>query len=368
MKKLNFYILLLITLIALSGCKKKNTNDDEYISKGDKNNDITTITPVPTQITPEVTKAPVVNHNGQVISKLTGLWVDEKLTQSRPLAVVFNNYRVVRNQSGISQADIVYEGLVEGGITRLLGIGENFTGDRIGSARSARHYFVSVASEYDAIYVHFGKTKYAVSKMNELHIDNLDGTSGVGSTVFYRDRSMNAPHNAFSSIKGIRAGIKQKRYRTKLKDNVNTHFRFFEKDTNLSSKNVANKVTMKFSAGAISYFDYNKADKNYYAFQYREPHKDSVTGKQLRFKNLLVQFVREWNIDHNGYQTMDLTNASGRGCYFTNGKMVPITWKKKEATGFMQYYNEAGEVLKINPGKTYIALFPNDRTKDVVLQ
>ena len=57
----------------------------------------------------------------------------------------------------------------------------------------------------------------------------------------------------------------------------------------------------------------------------------SNTDKQLTFKNIIVQFVKEWNIDKNGYQTMDLENAQGTGYYITNGKMEPITWKKNES-------------------------------------
>lgn len=363
MKKFAIYILLVITVLSLFGCKKKQKNIDE---NNNTNTEASTATPQPKETaTPALEK----NKEGQVRSSLTGLWVDEAIAKKRPYAIVFNNISVAAPfQSGNSQADIMYEAIVEGGITRLLGIGQNYTGNRIGSTRSARHYFVSIASEYDAIYVHFGKTKYATSKFNELHMDHLDGTAGIGSVVFYRDNSIRPPHNAFSSVNGIRAGIKKMGFRTELKNDYNfNHFKFYEKDTDLTSNSTANKVSIKFSGCAMPYFEYNSKDKLYYRFQFGRPHKDAATGKQLTFKNIIVQYVKEWNIDRKGYQTMDLANASGRGIYISNGKMVPITWKKKEATGFMCYYNEAGEELSINPGKSYIALFPNNRTNDVVV-
>ena len=68
-------------------------------------------------------------------SHLTGLWVPVEIGNKRPYAIQFSNFKTVRNQWGIGQADIVYEALVEGGITRLLAIGQNFTGDRIGSIK-----------------------------------------------------------------------------------------------------------------------------------------------------------------------------------------------------------------------------------------
>jgi hypothetical protein len=88
----------------------------------------------------------------------------------------------------------------------------------------------------------------------------------------------------------------------------------------------------------------------------------------LSFKNVIVQFVKEWNIDKNGYQTMELDNATGEGYYITNGKVMNITWKKDESTRIMRYYDENGDELTINPGKTYIAIFPNNRVNDVAIE
>lgn len=369
MKKITLLLLLLISAFLIIGCKK-HTSDKEI----DDNVTGAPLSPVPSQPGTEdltVTPAPtqtVENHEGEMKSFLSGLWVPVEVGTKRPYAIQFNNFKTVKNQWGIGQADIVYECLVEGGITRLLGVGENFSGDKLGSVRSARHYFVSIADEYDAIYIHYGKTKYATSKMNKLGIDHMDGTASIGTTVFYRDKSINAPHNAFTSVDKILAGIKKMGFRTEHEAGYQSHYSFQDEDTDLASGTGASKITVHFSGGAESYFEYNATDKLYYAFQYGDVHKDSLTGEQLAFKNVIVQFVKEWNIDKNGYQTMDLENASGTGYYFTDGKMVPITWKKKEADRWMRYYNEAGEELTINPGKTYIALFPKDRTKDVKIE
>jgi hypothetical protein len=360
MKKYAIYVLLFITVIVLIGCKKKS-------GEGDTDNLDTLPTAAPTKAV-EVTPTPVVeNHDGEMKSYLSGQWVAKEIGTKRPWAIQFNNFKAVSNQSGISQADIVYECIVEGGITRLLGIGENYTGDRFGSVRSSRHYFVSIADEYDAIYVHYGKTKYATSKMNELGIDHMDGTT-IGATVFYRDDSIKAPNNAFTSVEGIQAGIKKMGFETEYKEGYKPHYTFYEKDTDLTGGVNAKKLTLEFSGYTSPYFTYNSTDKVYQRFQFGKEHIDSVTGKQLTFKNIIIQFVKEWNIDKNGYQTMDIENASGTGYYITNGKAVPITWKKKESDRWMRYYDEKGNELTINPGKTYITLFPKDRPEDVTIE
>ena len=88
---------------------------------------------------------------------------------------------------------------------------------------------------------------------------------------------------------------------------------------------------------------------------------ECVFEKQLAFKNVIIQLVSESNIDHNGYQTMKLGNTSGKGYYYSDGKRISITWKRVETTNEMAYYDESGNVLTINPGKTYIAVYPKNR-------
>jgi len=370
MKKIMCFILLSFSVVFLFGCKKEklNVNDGVIIDYEDYK---VTSSPAPT-IEPITEEIPEViedtNHDGEMRSYFTGQWVPETIGLKRPYAIVFNNYKVVSNQSGIEETDILYEALVEGGITRLLGIGQNFTGDRIGSSRSARHYFVSIADEYDAIYIHFGETKYATAKFKELDVDDLDGASGSGDASFYRDDSIHAPHNAFTSAKGILKGIEKKGFETEYSEDYEPHFSFYQVDTDLLDGTPVNKVKLEYSSYISPSFVYNTTDKLYYRYQFGAVHKDLVTGNQLAFKNIIVQFVKEWNIDKNGYQTMDFEDASGSGYYITNGQMVPITWKKKEATSWMRYYNEVGEELTINPGKTFISVFPNNRIEDVVIE
>lgn len=367
MKKSTYYLFFGLMVLLLMGCSKKDaSNGDGVINEYQPGDPLpTTPTQIPVVTSPEVITE---NHDGQIKSSLSGLWVSDKLSNTRPYAIQFNNFKKVSNQWGLGQAQIVYECIVEGGITRLLGIFDEVKGDRFGSIRSARHYFVSIADEYDAIYIHFGRTKYAVAKMAELGIDHMDGQDGIGSTVFYRDNSMSAPHNAFTSLDRILAGIKKKGFVTTHEADYAPHYSFYDQDTELTSTSSVNKITLDFSNYTSPYFEYNEKDKLYYRFQFGAPHIDFNTKEQLAFKNVIVQFVKEWNIDKNGYQTMDIVDANGSGYYITNGKMVPITWKKKESTRIMRYYNEAGEELTINPGKTFITLFPNDRTEDVILE
>lgn len=346
MKKIKWICLLLVFAIALTGCKKEETKVTEK----------TTVKKETKQEKPKKEKED--NHKGEAKSKLTGLWVDEKIANQRPYAIMLNNIKFASPQSSTEQASILYEAVVEGGITRLMGLYEDFNSDCIGSVRSARHYYVSIADEYDAIYVHYGQTPWAIDKIKELGVDNLSGLEAVGETVFYRDHSIKAPHNAFASKDGILKGTEQKGYQTDYNRENQNHFTFSDKEQEIKDGKEAKKVELGFSGYITPYFKYNEEDKTYYRWQFDEPHIDASTKNQLHFKNLIIQIVKQWDIGTKDYQTMDIENSSGTGYYLTDGKVTDITWKKNESTHEMYYYDSKGKLLSINPGKSYIALYP----------
>lgn len=365
-------VLLVLTALCMTGCKKKEKQVPifEEITNTPA---ASTATPQPTATTvPEPTLTPEETHEGQAKSRLSGLWIDKEAANQRPYAVMLNNIVYANPQSGISDATILYEALVEGGITRLMGIFENIDPEseaakRIGSVRSARHYYVSFADEYDAIFVHYGQTTYATKKIKALGIDTISGMAGPGVSAFYRDKSIKAPHNAFASLKGLTDSVTKGKYRSTYEEGSEGHFSFYEEDTVLTSDQNVTKLKLKFSGQITPVLTYDESKGEYLREQFNGPHIDYNTKEQLSFKNVIVQFVKEWDIDKNGYQTMDLADASGKGYYISNGKLVDITWKKNESTKKMRYYDTNGDELTMNPGKTYIAVFPNNRVKDVVL-
>lgn len=364
MKKMKLIMTLTLIIVLLAGCG--GSDNDETPAPTPQQTVSPTQAPEPTPSpTPEPTADP---HEGKVQSKLTGKYISKKKANRRPYAMMINNIEyAARFQSGVSQAAILYEAKVEGGITRLMAIFEDVGNlKRIGSARSARHYYVSVAAEYDAIYVHFGHTKFATAKIEKLKVDNISGLSGIGGKVFYRDNSISAPHNAFASAEGLEAGRKALKYRKNYKDGYEGHYKFYEEDTDLESDKIANKVTVKFSGYASPYFIYNADKKLYYRYQYGKEHMDAANNKQLSFKNIIIQKVDDEPIvpgHKKDYRTINFEKATGKGWYITNGKAIKITWKKNESEGFMKYYYEDGTELVINPGKTYVALFPDQDSK-----
>lgn len=338
--------IMVVVFIVMPG-KEKQDNDKKNIVKETK-----TETPVPT-----ATENP---HKGKVKSRWTGLWIDENMYNNRPYAVMFNNIKVASPQSGTSQADILYEAVVEGGITRLMGIFSKIDTDRLGSLRSARPYYVSIAKEYDALYIHVGGSDDAKKKIGNLEVADLDGNGSIGGTLMYRDKSIKAPHNAFASSKRIKNAIEKKKYHLDYQGKEDNHFTFNDEVKDIEGKDASNKITIFFSSYTNPYFTYNKDKKLYYRYQFGEKHIDYNTKKQLSFTNIIIQYVKQWSYDSKDRQAMDIYDSKGEGVYISTGKCQDITWKRNEDRLTMQYIDESGKFLQINPGKTYIALVPKD--------
>ncbi len=362
MKKYTGIIIFIILAMILGACGKKTEEDDasatvESIQETKETEEETIAEP---------TEAKEVIPEGYVQSRLTGQYVPEEVAIKRPYTVMFNNIKVASPQSGTSEASILYEALVEGDITRLMGIFEELNPDRIGSVRSGRQYFVSIADEYDAIFVSFGESAYGTEKIAELKLDQVSGMRAEGSTVFYRDNSIKAPHNAFATAEGIKKGTEMRKYDTEYSEDLNNHFTFYSEDTDLTSEQIVNKLVLGFSNYTSPYFEYDESNKTYKRFQYDVEHIDANTGNQLEFKNIIIQLVDGFAIDEK--KSFSFRQASGAGYYITNGKVNPITWDKNESSRSMVYYDENGEMLQINPGKTYIAVFPSNREANVSFQ
>lgn len=304
----------------------------------------------PTEPEPEVPE-------GMVRSQLTGQWIEEEKGLRRPISVMLNNLYEAVPQAGIEQAGVVYESPVEGAICRFQAFFDDYDElDKIGSVRSARTYFVYFSKQFDSIYLHFGQANYALDALNSPEIDNLSGLEGVGNTVYYRTTDRVAPHNAYASAEGIKAGIEQMKYRTMLAEDYTGPYLFADdnEEINLSKGKAAKKIVPGYYINN-PWFEYNEKDKLYYRYQYDGKQIDELNNHQLAYKNIIFQYC-----DYESYYGTEylniFTQGTGKGKYFTNGKYIDITWKKDSEFGQTFYYDESGEQIVMNQGKTWVCI------------
>lgn len=295
---------------------------------------------------------------GKIQSKLTGEYVSKKIANKRPVALMYNNIINAIPHSGLSNADVCYEAPVEGSITRIMGIFENYSKlKKMGSVRSCRIYYCGFANEWDAIYSHFGQSKYALEYLKSGSIDTVNSFNS--GNAFFRTTDRVAPHNCFISGKSLQNEIAKKKYRTTYKKNFTQHFQFNENTFTPNTKKVANKVEIGYRINA-PWFTFNKKDGQYYRYQYNKKHIDDQNNKQLHCSNIIIQFVNYTLYPDNKSLDMTLT-GSGSGWYITKGKAMKLTWSKSDKlSGQTEYYNSKGEKIKLNKGKTWICVVGNE--------
>ena len=341
-----------------------------------------------TQQTPEETtvvqeEESIAPEDLTAVSYLTGLPVTEEVRNSRPLAVMLNNIEAGCPQSGTENAAIIYECPVEGRISRLMGIFEDYGNmEKIGSIRSSRDYFVYFALEYDSIYAHFGQaTPYVGDLLNSDRVDNLSGnTSGIdnpATNTFYRTTDRKAPHNVYISAKGVAKDIEKFGYRTEHEASFTPKFTF--SDTAASNQN-GESATVLYPGGKTTdaangfsrvqaRFEYHADDKLYYRFQYGDKHIDELTGNQLAVTNVVFQYCHGEVRDDKDYLAFGCHGDNGyKVQVFTGGKMVEGTWKRGGDSDPARYLDADGNAIQLSPGKTWVCIIWDEYGQDVEIE
>ena len=199
---------------------------------------------------------------GEMYSYLTGEPVSETIGKQRPYAIMINNIDVSLPQSGVSQAEMIYEAQVESGITRLMAVFQDVDNiEKIGSIRSARHYYIDFANDNDAIYVHYGQSKYALSRIEDDNIMTIHGLSGYESKVFYRSSDRKAPHNVYTTGKMLAEGLEV------------TGFKMRTEQSKLSTVKALQSIGFETIASGDSYNDLGMIQASKAGFLFRSTDK-----------------------------------------------------------------------------------------------
>lgn len=352
-------LLCALTLLFLSACGDTNAEPSEEPPEP-----TATATPEPTpEPTPTPTPEPAFYH------PLTGMPCDEDYSGKRPVAIMLNNLQDALPQQGNSQADIIYEVLAEGGITRMLAVYQNPGSlGLVGSVRSARQYYWEIAQGHDAVYIHAGGSPEFYSTKSSLGLFTVDGVngyySGADAGMFWRDRDrIEGHHYAFehsllTSGEAITAML-EKEGREDHKEGY-TYEMSFTNDGTPADGSPAVTVTVPFSNYKTGVFRYDVPTGVYLVEEYGAPYIDGNDGSQVAVTNLIVLQTSYVVLDDAGRVRVGLN--SGNGWYACGGKMIPITWEKGSANDQLRYFTEDGSPLTLGRGKSYVCIISNSRT------
>ena len=283
-------------------------------------------------------------------------------SKSRPIAVSINNNHAAWPQAGLQDAYLSYELIAEGGITRILAFFKDTNTEKIGSVRSARHYFLDYVLENDAIFVHYGHSPQALSDIKSLSINNINGMYD-GST-FYRDKTLKraSEHTAFTTMEKIKNTIKSKGYRTETDNGTLLKYSAVNKDYSKDENSkTANKVSITYSDYQTTSYEYDKENKVYKMYMSNKEHTDLVTNKQYTVKNIITYQVENSAIDKKGRQNLYNT-GKGEGYFISNGIATKINWSKATRSAKTKYTLMDGSELVVNDGNTWIHIQPKNKT------
>ncbi len=308
-------------------------------------------------------------EDGMVRSRITNEWIDEDINNTRPVAVMIPNSSTA-SHSGLSKASVLYECNVEGSMTRLMGIFEDWEDiPKLGNVRSARDYFICWSFEWDAILVHYGGPFYIDEMIARDDTQNINLLNDTKSDYFTRDSAKNSTDNVFTSADQIERAIDKfgypKEYRKNYADPQHYLFAPVKEPNTLEQydKSIsAQKIDMSKAYPVTNcYFLYNEETGLYDRYQSLSgssdgPHIDIENNEQLSFKNIIVQNTYHEIRDQKGYLAFQVHDTTKDGYFFTNGKGIHITWEKVSDYSATRYYDDNGEEIKLNTGKTMVLI------------
>ncbi|MDQ4149122.1 MAG: DUF3048 domain-containing protein [Actinomycetota bacterium] len=289
---------------------------------------------------------------------------------SRPaIGVKIDNHTAARPQTGLESADIVYEELVEGGITRFLAMYHCGDAGDLGPTRSARAVDPDLLVQYaPVLFAYSGGSPNVMRKVGATP-GVIDLQSGINASGYSRRRGRPAPHNLYTSTDRIRSLPRAQG----VAGPPRTGLIF---DQSLSGEEgvpqgasppdpappppTGNKVFFSYSGGAagttVSYA-YDAPSRRYLRSFGGRPHQ-AASGAPLGAANVLVLKV---HVDRRGKSPEILAHGGGEATLLRGGRFVQGQWIRPSLTDQTALFDASGQPMKLAPGNTWIHLLPNDR-------
>ncbi|HVX92506.1 MAG TPA: DUF3048 domain-containing protein [Candidatus Dojkabacteria bacterium] len=335
-----------------------------YIEPQSNNSDLNDINSYQLALTdPTVPKTEVSPLNGLLFTKADM----DKLKQHRPVAVMTNNHVAARPQSGLSSADIVYEAMTEGGISRYMAIYWSKLPSKVGPIRSAREYYLEWLSEFDALYIHDGCASTTDPRTNACGNIVTFGIKNIGTVGAWRvnDGIRFAPHNEYSS-----AAYAVEYAKTKNWDGFASSVQSlkFKKDANLTDRGNRTDVKIKLRKDLNNGGTYDSEwiyDKTSNLYQHKiggQADYDNENNKApIQAKVVVVQEVTMQDAYDGHSRVIITTTGTGKAVILQDGKITNGTWKKASRSDRTKYYDNKGNEINFNRGLLWITELPKDQ-------
>ena len=311
--------------------------------------------------------APVVEPEHPYSQPLTGEGLDEDVSARRPYAVMFNNLKKALPQIGVSKADVIYEIVAEGGITRMMGVFQDLEGvGELGSIRSARDYYVSIARGHDAIYVHAGGSPQAYQAFDDLKMSNIDFVNGPYGNMCWRDperkKSAGLEHSLLTSSEKILEHL-PKRFAREHDEGYEVGWTF-DKEAPAGGQ-TAVRLTVPFSNYKTGHFTYDGEQGGYLIEQHIDkqdvPYVDGGTGEAAVVRNVLVLYTDVSRVKGDDKGRMAVrTTGKGEGLLLRDGQIYEIAWERSSEKVCYSFLDRTGKPIPLAVGSSYVNIVSSD--------
>lgn len=283
----------------------------------------------------------------------TGEGIAEEITQ-RPILATINNHPDARPQSGLAKADVVYEMLAEGDVTRFLALFQSQIPEQIGPIRSARSYFIDLAKGLDAFYIAHGYSPEAKSMLANGVVANINGMHYDG-TYFKRSSERRAPHNSYITGENVKAGAEK--VGASMIYSKKVSYPFYDSEDSVKIGTKANQVTIKYSQNGYfnSSYIYDEDTERYKRSSANIVTTDYSTGEEIQLANVLFFEMPHRIIDNVGRRDIDFSTG-GNAYVFQHGMMREINWKNID--GLLVPIEKDGSEVLLVPGQTWVHFVP----------
>lgn len=336
--------VFVLTTLLLSACASQSANNQVVPTSQP------TVAPQPTD---SVQPSNAVDPSTELVSGLTGLPVTAD-SLPRPLSVMINNAPAARPQSGVSEADILYEMLAEGGITRLIGIFQSHTGIvKIGPIRSIRPYLLDIGESYGGVTVHAGGSPAAYAILQKEKKEDMDEIGRAGA-YFWRDNTRKAPHNLYSNAAKLREGTQKFGFAQEVKV---PGYLFNNPDYIPNAGEAATEFSVSFLLKSYKVdYKYDTERRTYLRYVNDKPHLDLNNDNPVEAANVMVIGADHKVLDDVGRLQIDV-ELGGEALLFQRGQVTKGRWSR-QAGDVIRFIKDGKEAL-MYPGVTHILVVPN---------
>ncbi len=367
MKKKALMVALMSALF-LTACGEEQPAGPILPSAEDIVQESETTVEEPEEVLKVITERKVVD--GKMQSYLTGEWKDEEVAKRRSMAVMMPNNKPALPQKGISYASIVYEAPVEGRMTRLMAIIEDYDElEYIGPVRSSRDYYVYESMAYDSIYCNWGlAVPYVADLINSDRVDNISqAVGGIKSPAAAAFERLKRPGYAtefrgYLSVEGYEKSVEKKGYEKEYRDTFEQAFTFADEGYRATYDEWPDATKIwpggeKNNRGgygdAKPCFTYNEEDGLYYRSQFGKSHVDEIEDTPIAVSNVVFKICHGEVRDAKDYLAFGV-HGTGDAYVFTNGKVIKGTWERPSDYEANLFLDEDGNEIIFNQGKTWI--------------